>query len=189
MAAKPSFELPVERCPLCGAVGKFKVKGRIDTIPYFGQVMETLMRCEGCNFKHADVMCLGERAPMRYELRVGSSEDMKVRVVRSSSGTIRVPELGVSIEPGPASEGFVSNVEGVLDRIEGVVGLALREAGGEKKHRAEELLEKLRAVREGELQIRLVVMDPLGHSAIVDKRAKKRKLKRTELVSLKRHRG
>lgn len=189
MAAKPSFELPVEHCPLCGAAGKFKVKGRIDTIPYFGQVMETLMRCEGCNFKHADVMCLGERAPMRYELRVGSSEDMKVRVVRSSSGTIKVPELGVSIEPGPASEGFVTNIEGVLDRVEGVVRLALREASGEKKRRAEALLEKLRAVREGGLEVRLVVMDPLGHSAIVDERAKKRKLRRAELVSLKGHKG
>ena len=161
------------------------MKGGIDNIPYFGQVMETLMRCEGCNFKHADVMYLGERTPMRYEFCVSSRDDMKVRVVRSSAGAIKVPELGVSIEPGPASEGFVSNVEGVLDRIEGAVRLALREASGEKRRRGEEVLEKIRAVRDGKLKTRLIVMDPLGHSAIVNERARKRKLKRAELVSLK----
>ena len=52
---------------------------------------------------------------------VDSPEDLAIRVVRSMSASLEVPELGVRIDPGPACQGFVSNVEGVLDRIEQIV--------------------------------------------------------------------
>lgn len=173
---RQEFTLPIERCPSCRAIGTFHVKGRIDDIPYFGEVMETLLSCDNCNFRHADVMCLGERKPMRYEFRIASESDLMVRVVKSSTGTIKVPELGVTIEPGPASEGYVSNIEGVLNRIEQAVKLALREANAAQQRSGNAVIEKLDAIRAGKLKARLIVMDPFGHSAIVDERAKKREL-------------
>ena len=179
------FKLPIERCPLCGAAGTFHVKGRIDDIPYFGEVMETLLSCSGCNFKHADVMCLGERVPMRYEFLVASKDDLTVRVVKSSTGTIKVPELNVTIEPGPASEGYVSNIEGVLNRIEDALKLAIKKAEAQQRRRGKAVMKKLHGIRAGKLKARMIVMDPFGHSAIVDERVKKRKLKKRELVSLK----
>ncbi|KUO39963.1 MAG: hypothetical protein AVW06_03095 [Hadesarchaea archaeon DG-33-1] len=179
------FELPIERCPSCGAIGTFEIKGRIDDIPYFGEVMETLLTCSNCNLKHADVMCLGERKPMRYELKIASEADLMVRVVKSSTGTIKVPELGVTIEPGPASEGYVSNVEGVLDRIEQAVKLALKNASAAQQRRGEAVMKKIEAIRRGDLKVRLIVMDPFGHSAIVAEHVKKRGLKRRELMSIK----
>lgn len=182
---KGEFELPLERCPLCNVEGSFYIRGRIDDIPYFGEVMETLMKCESCKFKHADVMCLGERKPMRYEFLITSEKDLTVRVVKSSTGTIKVPELGVKVEPGPASEGYVSNIEGVLDRIEEAVKLALEGTDDVRRRRGEAILKKIDAIRAGKLKARLVVMDPFGHSAIVDGRAKKRELKQREMKSLK----
>lgn len=179
------FELPIESCPSCGTIGTFKIKGRIDDIPYFGEVIETLLTCSNCNLKHADVMCLGERKPMRYELKIASEADLMVRVVKSSTGTMKVPELGVTIEPGPASEGYVSNVEGVLDRIEQAVKLALKKASAARRRRGEIVMKKIKAIRSGELKARLIVMDPFGHSAIVAEHVKKRGLKRRELMSLK----
>jgi zinc finger protein len=179
------FVLPIESCPSCGAAGTFKIMGRIDDIPYFGEVMETLLTCSNCNLKHADVMCLGERKPMRYELKITSESDLMVRVVKSSTGTMKVPELGVIIEPGPASEGYVSNVEGVLDRVEQVVKLALKKASAARRRRGETVIKKIKAIRGGKLKARLIVMDPFGHSAIVAKHVKKRKLKGRELESLK----
>jgi zinc finger protein len=185
MERRREFILPIERCPSCGATGTFKVKGRIDNIPYFGEVMETLLTCESCNLKHADVMCLGKRTPMRYEFQITSEADSMVRVVKSSTGTLKVPELGVTVEPGPASEGYVSNVEGVLNRIEEAVKLGLQGAGAAQRKRGEVVLKKLKAIREGKMKARLIVMDPFGHSAIVDKRVKKRELKGQELQTLK----
>jgi len=110
---------------------------------------------------------------MRFTLGVESPEDLDIRVIRSISGTIRIPELGINIEPGPASESYVSNVEGVLCRIEDVVGMVTRwddEPPGSIE-RAHEILESLRQVRLGELGITIIVEDPLGNSAIISDKA------------------
>jgi len=179
------FVLPIERCPSCGATKTFQIKGRIDDIPYFGEVMETLLTCSNCSLRHADVMCLGERKPMRYEFKIASEADLMTRVVKSSTGTMKVPELGVIVEPGPASEGYVSNVEGVLNRIEQAVKLAMKKAESAQRRRGESVMRKIDAIRGGKLKARLIIMDPFGHSAIVTKRVKKRGLKRRELMSLK----
>ncbi|MBP3800305.1 MAG: hypothetical protein ILA19_04935, partial [Bacilli bacterium] len=40
-----------------------------------------------------------------------SKETLSVRVVRSQSATVTIPEIGVKVEPGPKSEGYVTNVE------------------------------------------------------------------------------
>ena len=59
-----------------------------------------------------------------------------VRVVRSASARVEIPEIGVEIDPGPACEGFVSNVEGVIDRIDDVVSGVLTWAEGEERENA-----------------------------------------------------
>ncbi len=147
--------------------------------------METLVACSACDFKHADVMHLGEYEPMRYEFRITSDVDMMVRVVRSSTGMIKVPELGVTVKPGHTSEGYVSNIEGVLNRIETVIKLAIEKADQTIHRRGEARLKKLELIRNGKKTANLILMDPFGHSAIIDKRAKKRKLTKKELTKLK----
>ncbi len=182
---KREFLLPIERCPICGAKGTFRVKGRIDHIPYFGEIMETFTNCTSCEFRHADVVCLGERPPLRYEFQIKSEEDLKVRVVKSSTGTIKLPELGVTVEPGAASEGYVSNVEGVLNRVETAIKLAIKKVDATKRRRGQAKLKKLDEVRAGKREARLILMDPFGHSTIVNRRAKKRELTKRELALLK----
>lgn len=147
--------------------------------------METLMSCDGCGFRHADVVSLSERPPMRYEFRIESENDLMVRVVKSSTGTVKLPELGVMVEPGPASQGYVSNVEGVLKRIEEAMKAAIEGASGVRRKRGERKLKSLEEILSGKRKARLVLMDPLGHSAIIHERAKKRKLTKGELASLK----
>jgi zinc finger protein len=182
---KREFVLPIEYCPICGAKGTFRVKGRIDDIPYFGETMETLAACSSCKFKHADVTHLGEHEPMRHEFLITSEDDMMVRVVRSSTGTMKVPELGVTVKPCSASEGYVTNIEGVLNRIENAIRLAIEQADPTRRRRGESKLKKLEAIRRGEARAKLIMMDPFGHSAIADGRAKKRKLTKKELAKLK----
>lgn len=181
---KREFLLPIERCPICGTRGTFRVKGRIDHIPYFGEMMQTSASCTSCKFRHADVMCLGERPPLRYEFQVTSEEDLKVRVVKSSTGTIKLPELGVTVEPGPASQGYVSNVEGVLGRVKEAIELAIEGVDAVRRRRGKARIKKLDEVCAGKRRARLILMDPFGHSAIVDERARKRKLTKRELASL-----
>ena len=153
-------------CPLCK--NSIIISWQPDKIPFFGDVMHTCSQCD-CGFKYADTMILNQREPMRFSLSVESPEDLDIRVIRSISGTIRIPELGINIEPGPASESYVSNVEGVLCRIEDVVGMVTRwkdESPGSIE-RAHEILGSLRQVRLGKLGITIIIEDPLGNSAII----------------------
>ncbi len=181
---KREFVLPVEICPICGAKGTFLVTGRIDDIPYFGETMETLVACSSCNFKHSDVTHLGQREAIRHEFKISSEEDMSVRVVRSSTGTIEIPELGVTIRPSSGSEGYITNVEGVLNRIRDVIISAKGGASPSKRRAAERKLWALEEVIRGRKRAKIIIMDPFGHSAIIDERTKKRKLTKNEIEAL-----
>ncbi len=181
---KREFVLPVDVCPICGAKGSSQITGRIDDIPYFGETMETLMSCSSCNFKHADVAHMGEREPVRYDFTISAEADMRVRVVRSSTGTVKIPELGVTIRPSSASQGYITNVEGVLNRIRDVMNSAAKCAPPDRRRVAERKLAKLEEIAAGRRKARLILLDPLGHSVIVDKRSKRRKLTKKEIAAL-----
>jgi zinc finger protein len=100
-----------------------------------------------------------------------------------------VPELGVDVEPGPASESYISNVEGVLARISGIVAFATRtacEAGdAERTSKGEEILENIRLALRGQFHLTFVIEDPLGNSAIVSEKAERSSLTDEEIASLK----
>lgn len=176
--------LPTERCPICGAKDTFKVTGRIDDVPYFGETMETLMTCDSCRFRHADVLHLEKHEPTRYYFSISSEDDMMVRVVRSSTGTIKVPELHVTVKPGPASEGYVSNIEGVLERIEGAIKIAIARTDPTRRRRGEAKLKKLDDIRRGKAKATIIIVDPFGNSAIADKRARKQVLTEKDAAKL-----
>lgn len=158
------------RCPYCER--EIQYLYQTENIPYFSDILIVSGRCE-CGYRHADTMILGEAEPARWEIQVESPEDLAVRVVRSASGTIRIPELGVEIDPGPACEGFVSNVEGVLTRIDDVVAGVLTWAEGEERENALLLRERIELARAGSLPFSLSIEDPTGNSAIVSARARK----------------
>jgi zinc finger protein len=157
-------------CPLCHHT--LILAWQPYTIPFFGEVIFTCTQCE-CGFKYADTMILSQREPARYTMKVKSPGDLDVRVIRSTSGTIRIPELEIDIEPGPASESYVSNLEGVLHRIENVLRMVStwEDETPTAIERAYELLEALDQVRKGEREITIIIEDPLGNSAIISERA------------------
>ena len=153
-------------CPACGVRDLLYTAMQLD-IPYFGQVVETLIVCGACGFKHADVITGQAHEPLRYTLEVRRAEDLVARVVRSTSGTVRIPQLGVLIEPGAASEAYVSNVEGVLVRVERVLIQLERDAeDDEQRKRIQERLAQLGAARDGSLPFTLILEDPHGNSVI-----------------------
>ncbi|MEM3851464.1 MAG: ZPR1 zinc finger domain-containing protein [Methanomassiliicoccales archaeon] len=151
----------------CAACGKRTVLNIIVNLrlPIIGNAVQTTYICESCGFKHSDVIMLENRGPLRYEAFV--EHDLSLRVIRSNSGTLRIPELGVHIEPGVASESFVTNAEGVLERVEGVVR-ALR-VGAEKDvcEKCDRLLETISSMREGAIPFHIIVEDPYGNSALI----------------------
>ena len=171
-------------CPVCGGKGTFKIFSNQLDIPYFGKVLETTMVCERCKYRRSDIIPLEVKEPKRYILRVSNEEDLNKRVVRSSTGYIRIPELGFEVKPGPASEGYISNVEGVLNRLEDALKMLIRWVDGEERRRGEEILRKIGDVKEGRDSITLIIEDPLGHSAIIGDGVREERLSEEEVKEL-----
>ncbi|MFZ3058973.1 MAG: ZPR1 zinc finger domain-containing protein [Candidatus Methanoperedens sp.] len=184
MNSEPIHPLTVTRsvCPLCHK--ELLTNWVPDNIPFFGEVMHITSICE-CGFRYSDTLILAQRKPVRYELKIKNQDDLDARVVRSTSGTIRIPELGVNIEPGPASESFVSNIEGVLDRVEEILGMVTRWDEKEKTERALELLSILEKIKAGNYEITVIIEDPLGNSAIIAENATKKELTAEDVAHLK----
>ena len=106
-------------CPCCNTDIEYLYK--TENIPYFSDILIISAICPECGYKFVDTQLLKHNPPARYTVAISSEEDLNIRVIRSMSASIEIPELGVRIDPGPVSQGFISNVEGVLDRIEQVV--------------------------------------------------------------------
>lgn len=131
-------------------------------------------------------MILSSKEPMRYKLSVESPEDLEARVIRSTSGTIRIPEMGIIVEPGTVSDSYITNIEGVLQRVQKVLMTASKwvQEDEEKFARSQELLCMLDEVIEGKRTITVIVEDPLGNSAIISKKAVATKLSKEEAEKL-----
>jgi zinc finger protein len=177
-----SFETRVS-CPLCH--NDLVMNWQRDDIPYFGEVMYISAKCQ-CSFRFADTMILASKEPMRYEMSVETPEDLDARVIRSTSGTIRIPEMGIVIEPGTVSESYITNIEGILQRVQSVLMTASRwvQEDEEKFSRSQELLRMLEEVIAGKEKITVIIEDPLGNSAIISKKAIVTKLSKEEAEKL-----
>ncbi|RLI61960.1 MAG: hypothetical protein DRO93_02760 [Candidatus Thorarchaeota archaeon] len=155
------------RCPACGAA-KLQVNSVLYTVPFFNQIAMFTMRCPNCHFSHNDVFTTEQRKPARWTLRVDNPRLLRVRVIRSSSGTIRLPDFGIDIEPGPQAESFITNVEGVLLRTRPVVETAINFAERpEEKARGAEVLAMIDRAINGDTDFTIMIEDPAGVSGIL----------------------
>lgn len=173
-------------CPACDGRGLEYTTENVD-LPYMGNSLQIVLRCLKCGYRHHDFVLTEHHEPTRYTYVISKASDMSVRVVRSGSGTVRIPELGISIEPGVASEAFVSNIEGIFVRVERVLDQLLRDAEtDEVRSKVTDVIDALAALREGKGQpLTLILEDPFGNSAILGEGAAKERIPEAEADQLK----
>ena len=164
-------KLEGEQCPVCFKNTLTLIEDEQD-IPHFGHVFIMSMNCQECGYKVSDIEAEIAHEPCKYEFTVENSKDLNVRVVKSGEATVKVPTLKMSVEPGVASEGYVSNVEGVLNRFKRILESERDSAEEpETKKKAKNLLKKLWKIECGEEQCKIVIEDPSGNSAIISDKA------------------
>ena len=174
MAKQEAKEEEVEQqpCPLCHEKTLILTERDME-VPYFGKVYLFSMTCSSCKYHKADIESVDQKEPVKYEFEISSEQDMKVRVVKSSEATVKVPHI-TTITPGPAAQGYVTNIEGILNRIKYQIE-TLRDTAedDEDKQKAKNLLKKLTRVMWGQEKQRLIIEDPSGNSAIISDKAVK----------------
>jgi len=86
-------------CPACSIEGVAKSIMREIEIPHFGNVLETTIQCPSCGFKHSDIIALEQNDPAKYVLEINKN-NLSVRVVRSQSATVSIPEVELKWNQG-----------------------------------------------------------------------------------------
>ena len=173
------------KCPACSVEGKAKSIMKELEIPHFGKVLETSIQCPECGFKHSDIIALEQHEPAKYIIEINKNT-LTVRVVRSQSATVSIPELGVKVEPGPKSEGYVTNVEGILNRFEEAVKKALMLFDDEPSQiNGKNTLNRIQELKKGNGTATLIILDPFGQSKIVSDNAEILEIPKEELRDLK----
>lgn len=162
-----------ERCPMCMEKKLTLIEDEQD-IPYFGKTFIFSMQCQGCGFLRSDVEAAETKEPCRITFKVEKEADLKVRLVKSSQATVLIPELKADMSPGDDSIGFVTNVEGMIDRFEKIIQQQKKQAEDDDdsavKTKAKNLLKKIWNVKCGEGSLTIVIEDPSGNSAIISEK-------------------
>ena len=170
-----------ELCPVCSQKS-LTLTEREQEIPYFGKVLLFAMTCTNCKFHKADLECADGREPARYSIEVSGPNDMSIRVVKSSQATVKVPYVA-DIEPGQASNGYVTNIEGLLQRIKHQVEVIRdTEEDDAAVKKAKNLIKKINRCVWGEEKLKIIIEDPSGNSAIISDKAVVEKIKAKSVI-------
>jgi len=185
-------EVPVEiPCPICRLEGQVAMITHVDEIPYFGEHTQVTVLCHACGWRQTDFIPAEGRKPGASTLEISKPEHIRARVIRSSSCTVRLAELDLEVNPGSASTGYVSNVEGVIDRFMEVIVMVTRQAYTDDAEMSD--IKKLQDMHTALLELKedpipksltLELLDPNGHSQIIHEDAELRELTEDELKSL-----
>ncbi|RZD43653.1 MAG: hypothetical protein CXT70_01125 [Methanobacteriota archaeon] len=190
-------------CPICSIEGEVKMIAHIDEIPYFGEHTQVTVLCNSCGWRQTDFIPAEGKKSGAWKLIIDNPEKLLARVVRSSSCTVKIEELDLVVNPGGNSTGYVSNVEGVMNRFVDVINMVLRDVQNEAlQHAAEgidegieetmQAIDKLETMlntieslkKDDSEPITLELLDPNGHSMIIHEDSVERELSDTELVEL-----
>ncbi|MEC7142289.1 MAG: ZPR1 zinc finger domain-containing protein [Candidatus Thermoplasmatota archaeon] len=176
-------------CPICSSNDGLKMTVHIDEIPYFGEHTQITLACESCGWRRTDFIPAESKGSIGNRISIGA-KTLNARVIRGSNGTIRIPELGLEVEPGTASSGYISNIEGVLTRFRDTIQMLDRsfdesKDSPEEKERIDFLLNSLEASLSGEdTKFTLVILDPMGHSGILHPETEEWSLSEDEIGQL-----
>ncbi len=164
-----------QQCPICSK-NTLNLMEDEREIPFFGRCFLFSMTCSNCKYRKADIESEEKHEPAKYSLDIGSEEDLKIRIVRSAEGTIKIPHM-ITLEGGETANGFITNVEGVLNRMKKVIEFARdNEEDKDLQKKAKNQLKKLNKVLWGQEKLKLIIEDKTGNSAIISEKAVKSKL-------------
>lgn len=161
------------KCPRCSS--EYTISEYLHDVPLIGRVILSSGRCGRCGYRYRDVRAAESAGPQRLKVFIDEPEDLNILVVRASSASIYIPELGVSIEPGPASEGFITTVEGILERILKIMSMLYNDESVDRE-KWMEVYNSLLDAKEGKQPFTLIIKDPDGVSRIISDKTEKERL-------------
>ncbi len=157
-------------CPACGSAS-MTVEEYLYEVPYFEKIILSVGRCSTCGYHFRDVRVAEALNPRKLVVDISGEDALRMLVAKSPFSSVLVRELNVSMIPGPASIGFITTVEGLIERFIEVTSHACKDVEDEKSRAScEDTLNKLKLLKDGKIRATLVICDYDGMSRIVDGR-------------------
>ena len=157
-------------CPFCSTKNLTLMEKVVD-VPFFGITHVFSMDCQNCDYFMSDIEAEEDKKPVKTSFVVESEEDLKVRVIKSASATLKIPRI-VEITPGSQSNGYITNIEGVLNRVKKVIEEKKQDDDKAIAKKAKNHLKKLQKVLWGQDTLTIQLVDKTGNSAIISDKAK-----------------
>ncbi|MBT3464818.1 ZPR1 zinc finger domain-containing protein, partial [archaeon] len=106
-------------CPMCFTKNLTLRQVERD-LPYVGLTYVFSMECQNCDYAMSDVEFENKQKPSKLSFEIGSEEDLKVRIVKSTQAALKIPRI-IEEKPGPGGQGYISNIEGVLEKVKKIL--------------------------------------------------------------------
>lgn len=172
------FVVENQQCPVCFKEAATFSEYEIED-PLAGPLAIFSIKCNACGFKNSDLEFLEEGTPAEYSIDIESKEDLNIRVIKSGACQIKIPSFRISVDSSMNSEGFISNVEGVINRFKQQIELLKEDSDLDKTQRKKlkNILKGIDEVFNGEKKITLKLIDETGNSMILSDKAQVKKIK------------
>ncbi len=168
-------EIKNQQCMYCGKNESTLRQEEVD-IPYFGRVFILSMDCSACGTRKSDLEPAEKKEPAKYTLEISSEDDLNIKIVKSGTATVKIPRV-ITMEAGPGSNGYITNVEGLLERVKKIISSAAESEDDQSaKKKAKNLIKKLNKVLVGREPLKIIIEDKSGNSAIISDKAQKSKI-------------
>lgn len=166
-----------QQCPVCAQNKATFSEYEIEDA-FAGPLAIFTIKCLECGFKNSDLEFINPGKPAEYSVDIESKDDLDIRIIKSGACEIKIPNFRISVDSTMGSEGFISNVEGVLNRFKQQIEFLKGDADLDKTQRKKlkNILKGLEEVFAGEKKITLKLKDDTGNSAIISDKVKVKKI-------------
>lgn len=174
---KDIFILEKQECPVCRANQATFSEYEVED-PFAGMIAIFAIKCNACGYRNSDLEFENINDPAEYKIDIESVEDLKIRVIKSGSCEVKIPNFRISVESTMSSEGFITNIEGLLMRFKAQVELLKEDDDMDKtaRKRIKTILKGIDDVIRGEKKITIRLIDETGNSAIISDKVEIKKL-------------
>lgn len=168
-----------QQCPVCSKNEATFTEYETQD-PYAGPIAIFSIKCNACGFKNSDLEFINPAEPAEYSVDIESKDDLNIRVIKSGGCEIIIPSFRISVDSTMSNEGFISNIEGVLQRFKKQIELLKDDPELEKPQRKKlkNILKGIDDVLNGERKITMKLKDDTGNSAIISDKVQIKKLKK-----------
>ena len=157
-----------QRCPYC-LKDTLTLMERVLDIPEYGVLHVFGMKCENdeCGYEMSDLEAEDDKPAYKETIEV-DEDKLNWYVVKSASATISIPRM-LTMEPGADSDGFITTIEGVLNRFKAVLEELRQDDDKSVSKKAKNKIKKIQKVLMGQDTLKLTLDDPSGTSKFIKK--------------------